>query len=298
MSAPECSSDVSPQGFPGTFYVFLHGLIGVHNQGENGIEVVIPNVGPDHAYRFGEFLGEVTLPPSPAPYYITGIQGSKSMLFPPVEHLCTEQQKPVCAEALLYARIKLPPPLRVHSYLTVDLTNVIEDPFPHLHREAAGKITGTLTPVLEYQFSDPRLVLFGGDPLNVAPIYSHQNPGWYMNLHVISEEDLEQPEDHTIGGFDAIAQLFDFESAPRLISVSNIPAPKKAKLLPSGTTYLEFISIALRTRELGYLGRRVRHQFLSGSDPAIVQVSSIGGHPITCLPLISQQSKPGGQSNA
>jgi hypothetical protein len=298
MSASDCCSDPSPQGcFPGTLYVFLHGLIGVSNN-ESGVELLIPNVGSDHAYRFGEFLGEVTLPPSPAPYHVTGIQGgNKITLFPPNEHLCTQQATDECTDAPLYARIKLPPPLRVHSYLTVDLTDVIEDPCPHLYRDAKGKITGTLTPVLEYHFRDPRVVLFGGDPLNVAPIYSPKNPGWYMNLHIISEEDLEQPEDHTIGGFDAIAQLFDFESTPRLVSVSNIPPAKKGTL-PPGTTHLEFLSLALRTREQGYLGRRVRDQLLSDYDPAIVQVSSVGSSPITCLPLISQDTKTGGTSNA
>jgi hypothetical protein len=297
MSASDCCSDPSPQGcFPGTLYVFLHGLIGVYNQ-STSTELLIPNVGPDHAYRFGEFLGEVTLPPSPAPYYVTGITGSSSLLFPPDQHLCTQQLKPVCSEALVYARIKLPPPLCVHSYLTVDLTDVIEDPYPHLYKGGNGRITGTMTPVLEYRFRDPREVLFGGDSLNVAPISIDDQEQWFMNLHIFAEEDIEQPEDHTIGGFDAIAELFDFQSTPRLISVSNIPLPKKGNL-PPGTTHLEFLSLALRTRELGYLGRRVRDQLLSDYDPAIVQVSSVGAHPVTCLPLISQDTKTGGTSNA
>jgi hypothetical protein len=280
--------------FPaGTLYVFLHGLIGVLNN-KWGIELLIPDVGPSHAYRFGEFLGEVTLPPSPAPYYVTGIEQGSFAPFPGDTHLCTNKLRPVCGGAALYARIKLPHPKCVHSYLKVDLTDVIEDPQPHLCGDGKGKIFGTMTPVLEYSFQDPRDVLFAGDILNVAPIWSDGR--WFMNLHIFAEEDLERPEDHTIGGFDAIAKLFDFESAPRLISVSNIPAAKKGKL-PPGTTHLEFISLALRTRELGYLGRRVRWQLLNGQDPAIVQVSSVGGDPITCLPLISQDS-PGVNSHA
>jgi hypothetical protein len=210
MSASDNPSDKASQGlFPGTLNVFLHGLIGVLNN-ENGIELLIPDVGPEHAYRFGEFLGEVTLPPSTAPYDITGIEGGDPAPFPPDAHLCTSHRKPVCAEAPLYARIKLPHPVSVHSYLKVDLTDVIEDPYPHMYRDENGKTWGTLTPVLEYSFCDPRDVSIGADPVNVAPILSDKHQRWYMNLHIFAEEDLERPESHTSNGFDAIAKLVRF----------------------------------------------------------------------------------------
>ena len=109
----------------------------------------------------------------------------------------------------------------------------------------------------------------------------------FMNLHIFAEEDAQRPEDHTIGGFDKIASIFDFQSAPRLLSVSNIPPVTKGPRI-RGTTPIEFTSLALRTRELGYLGRDVREQLLNGTGPATIRVSSVGGDPITCLPLGSQ----------
>ncbi len=286
MHIPDCPP---PASAGGKLNVFLHGLIAISND-HRGIELVIPDVGSDHAYRFGEFLGEVTLPSSPAPYHVTGITGATPAPFS-TDHVCTTKQKDICSEASAYARIILPSPIQVFSYLKVNLTDVIEDPLGALQRNSDGTITGTLTPVLQYTFCDPRRVLFGCDPLNVAPVWSTKagEQGWYMNLHIFAEEDIEHDESHTISGFDAIAGIFDFESAPRLISVSNIPAPTTGKL-PSGTTDIEFISLALRTREVGYLGRQVRTQLLNGLDPATIQVSSMGGDPVTCLPLVSQNS--------
>lgn len=285
MSVPDCPA---PPSAKGKFNVFLHGLIAIANT-SHGIELIIPDVGSDHAYRFGEFLGEITLPSSPTPYHVTGITGSPQAPFPD-DHVCTLAEKPVCSEAAAYARIKLPSPIQVFSYLTVDLTDVIEDPLGALRRKNQ-KITGTMTPVLQYDFCDPRRVLFGCDPLNVAPVWSTKDgeEGWYMNLHIFAEEDVEHDESHTISGFDAIAGIFDFESAPRLISVSNIPAPTAGDL-PPGTTDIEFISLAVRTREVGFLGRQVRTQLLNGLDPATIQVSATGGDPVTCLPMVSQNS--------
>jgi hypothetical protein len=276
-----CPGDSDP-AFPGVFYVFVHGLIAMHRSGEY-IDLLIPNVGPTHGYLYGEFLGEVILPPSAAPYHIVGICGRPpgvvGTVFSPTDHLIVKQAKTLNAEANIYARIRLPLPKAVHSYLKVKLDGVIQDP-----NEELGSSVGTLTPVLEYSFQDPRDILFGGEPLNVAPL--RHRGSWYINLHIFAEEDVEREEDHTIAGFDKLAALFDFAAPPSLVSVSNVPRPEIGDL-PCGTTPLEFLTLAVRTRELGYLGRLVRREALE-NRPLIVHVSSVDGDIVTCLPLVNE----------
>jgi len=267
--------------FPGgVFYVFVHGLIAMHRC-DNYIDLIIPNVGPSHSYRYGEFLGEVTLPPSPAPYHITGIEGGDprpdGRVFDPAEHLVTNGLKTLNAEADIYARIRLPLPKVVHSYLKVNLADVIHDPLQQF--DSSGGTVGTLTPVLEYAFQDPRDILFAGQPLNVAPLEYQSR--WYINLHVFAEEDVERDDDHTIAGFDKLTSLFDFDAPPTLLAVTNIPQPSRGSL-PPGTVPLEFLTLGLRTRELGYLGRLVRDEALDGC-PVFVRVSAVDGDVASCL---------------
>jgi hypothetical protein len=268
----------------GTLYVFLHGLIGVRCQGPGqGIELLIPDVGTEHSYRIGEFIGETTLQPSPAPYHLRNVDAGPVESFDPGAHLVTNELHDLCDGAKLYARILLPGAAAIHSVLKVDLSGVIEDPAGRL---CQTKIA-TMIPVLEYSFRDPRKVALSGDRLNVAPI-KDKDGHWYMNLHIFAEEDLERTDDHTLGGFDAVAALFDFDCPPRLASVANIPVPYWGPR-PKGTTKIEFASLALRTRELGYLGRSVREDILK-HVPAVVHVSSVGADPLTCTPLITQLS--------
>src|SRR5580658_9504832 len=209
--ASHCSygCPLAPPG--GTLYVFLHGLIGIVD-GPTGLDLRIPNVGAVHSYRYGEFLGEVTLQPSSAPYLISNIKGGADR-FDPREHLVTTTNFPACAQADLYARICLPFPIKIHSILQVDLTGAIEDPLGHLPNPKIA----TMVPVLEYSYDDPRLVLFGSDPLDVAPLYHHGHA--YSSLHIFAEEDEERLEDHDIAGFSAVASLFEFPCPPRLISL-------------------------------------------------------------------------------
>jgi hypothetical protein len=290
MARPDsnCYNADSPPFPGGIFYVFLHGLIAVSvNRTAKHIDLLIPDIGSNHVYRYGEFLGEVTLPSSTAPYQITGLDPNdppqNERIFPASDHLVTKDFTPICAETRLYARIRLPLPRNVFSYLKVDLSGVLHDPRKHLE-SVNGTFTGTMIPVLEYTFQDPRAILFGREPLNVAPL--EHNGTWYMNLHIFAEEDVARLEDHTLAGFGVIASLFDFKAAPVVTSVSSIPPVRKGDL-PCGTTALEFLSLALRTRELGYLGRLVRREALEG-EPIIVRVSSVGGDPVTCLPLVSE----------
>src|SRR5580692_10754144 len=62
----------SPLATSGTLYIFLHGLMAIDDDGKV-LRIFIPNVGTTHSYRYGEYLGEITLQPSSAPYHITGL---------------------------------------------------------------------------------------------------------------------------------------------------------------------------------------------------------------------------------
>ena len=278
-----CSCPPAPPG--GTLYVFLHGLYGIVDS-PSGIEVLIPDVGAAHTYRYGEFLGEVTLQPSSAAYQISNITGGQ-VHFDPNQHMVTTQSFAACSEPDLYGRIKLPLPLKIHSVVTVDLSGVIEDPRQHL----SPKKIATMVPVLEYEYADPRKILFGCDPLDVAPVFAEDQgkKRAFINLHIFAEEDLERLEDHDIAGFSAVTSLFEFPCPPRLASLDNVPAPVVGTP-PPGTTRLEFMSLALRTQELGYLGRFVRRQILHHRKHVMVEVSPVGADPITCYPVVNQTS--------
>ncbi|HUA62764.1 MAG TPA: hypothetical protein VML19_28665 [Verrucomicrobiae bacterium] len=287
--ACELPTDRREETNEGTLYVFLHGLIGVrcHSQPPTGvdptIELLIPNVGARHSYRIGEFLGETTLQPSTVPYVLRNVEPGPATTFDRTRHLVTRDLRNVCDGADIYARIILPGAATIHSLLQVDLKDVIEDPCDHF-RNCKG--IATMVPVLEYSFKDPRKVALGGERLNVAPIKVRGR--WYMNLHIFAEEDVERVDDHTLGGFDAVTALFDFDCAPKLASVANIAPPNPDwRQRPHGTIRAEFSSLSARTRELGFLGRDVRQAFLH-QKPALLHTSSVGADPLTCTTVVTQ----------
>jgi hypothetical protein len=264
--------------------IFLHGLMGIHVK-PSGIDILIPDVGSDHAYRYGEFLGEVTLAPSTASYHVSGLDKGTVSAFNPAEHIVAGGIA-LCDQPNLYATICLPPPAVIYSVLKVDLSGLLEDPLNHIV-SSSGPNIATLIPVLAYTFQDPHKILFGCEPLNVAPILGSDGV-WYVNLHIFAEEDFERDDQHSLDGFDAVAGLFDFPCAPKLASLSNVRAPLIPENLPPGTTSLEFTSLALRTRESGYLGRILRREVLHNHPPMILHLSPLGSNPASCLQLISQ----------
>jgi hypothetical protein len=178
----------------------------------------------------------------------------------------------------LYARIHLPVPVDIHSVRAVDLNDAILDPQNHFKNK-----TTTMVQVLEYRYWDFRKLMFGGEYLNIAPVECEG--GLYTNLHIFAEEDQERPDDHTVNGFAALIQLFQFQYPPTLVGAKQAPAMTPDEL-PIGTTMIEFLDLAPRTRELAFLGREVRQSILHGLPPMIQEIGTHGS-PTTCTHIIA-----------
>ena len=285
---------ISPAKPGGIFNVFLHGLTvsnaktlpGVFNpiKGYNQcgrsyttsvLDVHMPNIGFHHCYRYGEFLGEVSIQPAASPYWITNIIGGCA-IFDPCQSLVVNA--PLCRNPDIYATIRLPLPQCIYYMMQVDLTPVLEDPQPLF---LPGHKTMAMVPVLVYTFKDFRKILFGGSPLNVAPV--EYGGCLYVNLHIFAEEDRKRPDFHTIVGFDKALSLFEIPDPPRIASLANLaPPPLPYNSLPPGTTLIEYADLSERTRESGYLGRVLREELLHGRPFAFTRATAQCKDPASC----------------
>jgi len=195
---------------------------------------------------------------------------------------------PAVAYAKLYARIRLPLPVKIYSVRPLDLSGVVLDPGGHF----ASK-TATMVQVLEYAYQDFRKVMFGSQFLDIAPLQG-KDGGMYMSLHVFTEEDQARPNDHTVSGFDAVAQLFNFNCPPVLTTPKQSPLMTAVEV-PVGLTLMEFLDLAPRTREVAFIGRKLRQDVLLGGQKPMVAGPGTGSDPATCLLMVSRIK---GASNA
>jgi hypothetical protein len=284
----------APRKPGGIFNVFLHGLTvcnantlhGIHHpikgyqqcppdHATSVLDIHIPNMGFQHCYRYGEFLGEVSIQPAASPYWITNIIGGCKR-FDPNKSLVVNA--PLCRNPDIYATIRLPLPQEICYMMQVDLDPVLEDPGQLF---APGQKTMAMVPVLVYTFEDFRRILFGGSPLNVSPV--EHGDELYVNLHIFAEEDRQRPDFHTIVGFDKALSLFDIPDPPRLASLSGIaPPPLPFSPLPPGTTLIEYADLSERTRDSGYLGRVLREELLYGRPFAFTRATAQCKDPASC----------------
>jgi hypothetical protein len=97
--------------------VFVHGLA-LCVPGKSIVDVLIPNMGSDHTYKAGSFLGEYLLKPRPLtlPYFLTGVEPG-SATFDRQQNCCLYADRfDVHASAEdLWARITFPQPPEILS---------------------------------------------------------------------------------------------------------------------------------------------------------------------------------------
>lgn len=271
-------STTTPNPKAGTLNVFLHGLFTILDRSK-GLEILIPDVGSSHAYRAGEFLGETNFPPSKAPLRLEGVQGGTAHFDKTVNLVASGVQR--VAKGKVYATLKFPTPREIYSRRPVDLTDSLKD-----DGNVFSSKTVSLVQVLAYSYEDFDLVLFGGQPVQIAPLIMTDGTQ-FMNLHIFAEEDMEHDDSHTINGFKAVVSLLKIKApAPQL---TDAPAPEDpiAKTdLPPGTTTIEFLDLAPRMTEVGILGRHLRKIQL-GIDDHIQVGLGVGEQPSTCSSVIS-----------
>jgi hypothetical protein len=265
---------------PGTLNVFLHGLFTILDR-DNGLEILIPDMGPSHAYRKGEFLGEVDFPPTADPISLENVTGGAAH-FDSLVNLVAHGVPPLPA-GKVYARLQFPLPLQIFSKRSVDLTDSLVDP----GRVFSSK-TVSLVQVLTYGYADNTQIKLGGEFLTstVAPLLGPDNKQ-YVNLHIFAEEDAPRDPSHTIDGFNAIVSLLDLSTPPKL-NDGDTPLVQVAKAdLPPGTTTIEFFDLAPRTIQVGILGRHLRLAEFA-LEPHVPSGLAIGEQPSTCSSCVTR----------
>jgi hypothetical protein len=246
--------------------VLFHGLFVFYDKPDE-IEVLIPDMGDDHVYRAGEWLGELELPRSKDPYVLSGVSGDGGT-FTPAMNLIVADAPPSNGDDGVYARIQVPRPNKITSLRQVQLrADCVTGP----DKDLIAPSTISAEQVFTYDIDD-------GDPTNVKlgdhyMTNSAQQFGndFFMNLHILAEPDhLVRPQ-HPVDGFDmAISLIPTLSGNVELACSPKIPPLTDPALLPHGCILEEFLDLSRREERLAFYSRRIREV--------------LGAHPSAAIP--------------
>jgi hypothetical protein len=266
---------------PGEVNVILRGLF-LLSQSKAGIEVLIPNMGPEHVYRTGGFLNETSLAPMPyaKPYQLFGVERHPvdPAIFPrdvnivlrgyPTDEFATPED--------LHARILLPPPHAITSLRPmVDGFEAEQDAFDLVD---GNKTCGVQ--VLHYRSPDIQKVYLSGHP-NLVPF--PEGAPKYANLHVVSEPEAAFSQHHVQQGFDRLINLMpSLRGAIKITKASGLRQPQGDP--DKGIAHLE-------TYTLPEASDFLRHAWALWRVGSDVPPPTIGAWPDeACTPLIVDQT--------
>jgi hypothetical protein len=240
--------------------VIFHGLF-LFVQRRDFMEVLIPNMGFDHAYRAGVFLAEETLSPLPLdhPYLLDDVTGGDER-FDTDKNIVFENQDYDRDAGLdkVYARIILPTPIEI---LSLRPTN---EPY-NAYVDASGVVNGRTTSglqILRYAADFDKEVKIRP---HGARLQTHSIDGKeFLNLHIIAEDDafVTDPE-HSLDGFQKTLQLLPGLRGRIFITntTSNTSAaldPRAAEFLSKGFNIFETLDLVERAETLIQVGENLR----------------------------------------
>jgi hypothetical protein len=244
--------------------VIFHGLF-VFVERPDIIEVLIPDMGAQHVYRAGEWLGETTF--APGHYELTGtssggdpFDGTKNLIFTGLE--------PESSDDGVYARLTLRRPKKIYSLRPITLD---QSSLSLQSEDLVSSRTVSTIQVFNYTIDDPTQVKLSDHPINTSA--ELVNGSFFMSLHIIAGPDQPELPEHTQLGFSsAIGLLPGMTGKVRLLSSPKVPPPKRSDV-PPGLIFEELIDLSVRTEQLGIHGRHVR-EVLGANPLATIQSSA------------------------
>ncbi len=263
--------------------VVLHGLY-LLVQRKGSCEILIPDMGAEHTYRAGEFLGERVL--APGTYFLTGVKNGDGPCNSG-EFMFVQGCNPVTEPTPLYARIITPTPKCVENLGQVHLTSgeLQVDPSVRL-----SSMTVSALQVLKFEIAD-------GDPRNVrlgthwfTKSVQQFGDDVYMSLHIFSAPDRPEIPSHTDKGFSALVAMGE-GLAGKMSITSTRPVPDPGadpSKIPAGLIADELRSLSKREDRLTYIGRWLREVQASQESGHKIPASAllgVTGDILTCMPF-------------
>ena len=228
------------------FNVVLHGLIALHDKGQN-IVALLPSLPGIHVQRAGDWLVERDLQPR-ADYELTGVKTGSAQFDSGRNMILGKHNLNSRPPIEVHAQIKFPRPKEIYSLRVVTI-----DPAKDFSGASAPLINSTRLATLQifvYECDDVSQVLL-------------QNHTWtppgdaslpFANLHVFSEEEFVT-SDHALEAFHNTAGLFEgvdlklngSQAVPQFDPHQDQP--------PFGVSTAELENLALRQAKVAQTGR-------------------------------------------
>jgi hypothetical protein len=256
--------------------VIFHGLC-VFVARKTGLEVLLPDLSPEHVFRAGVWLAETNIQRG-ATLTLEGVAPGNA-IFERRKNLMVLPEKSdhfPRSSAVPYATIALPRPGKIYSLRPVVLTpgvDLIGSASSAVYLRDDGKVWQSTVQALHYDVrNENRLAL-----ANHRWIPAFVNG--VANLHIFAEPETPQPIGHSITEFGEGSAMFQGLDLRR--ARASIVPEFDAKDLPPGICSEELEDLIPRTKRMGFLGRYKT----SGEDPGLAwdDQDLFGGDPTACV---------------
>jgi hypothetical protein len=262
--------------------IIFHGLcVFVGKRG--GFQVLLPDLGPEHAFRAGVWLAETNIKPGvelslegviPGNGWLPGtaiLERRKNLMVLP-----EKSDKFPRSSAKPYATMVLPRPKAIHSLCPVVLTpgdDIVGNSQDSLYVRDDKTIWQSTIQIFNYDVSDETLLALTNHRWIPAFVKG------VTNLHIFAEPETPQPVSHSITEFGEGSALFQGLDLRR--SRASIVPQFSFDDLPPGVRKEELEDLVPRTKRMGFLGRYK----CSGIDPGLAwdDQDTFGGDPTACV---------------
>ena len=270
---------------PGIVNVIFRGMF-LFLQRKQMIDVLIPNIGTEHVYRAGLFLGETSLTPRPIgePYVLRGVElgaeGFPSLPFGGYRYRSNITQDDV------WARVVVPRPFKLYSLRPTAFGVSAEDPWGLVDDKNFD-----IMHVLQYKAEDLRAVHLARHSVpNVDDPGIHTMDGHsFLNIHIVSEPEVQGASmHHPIHGFQKLMDLF--EGLQGTIALTDRQPTTIEDLettaMPGGPDPLGFSRLELitYTEQRNLMIRAGRHWRIDSTTGPTVNALLVDSPPNQCLP--------------
>ena len=250
------------------------------------IDVLIPNIGSEHVYRAGLFLGETSMAPRPIgePYVLRGVDldaaGFSTVPFAGFRYRSNITQDDV------WARVVVPRPFKIHSLRPTAFGVSAEDPWGLVDAKNFD-----IMHVMQYHSKDLRAVHFARHSTpNVDDPGIHAIGGKsYLNIHVVSEPEIQgSGMHHPIRGFQKLMNLF--EGLQGTIALTdNQPTTiedLESTAMPGGSLGFSRVELITYTEQRNLVVRAGRHWRADATAGVGLDALLVDSPPNQCLPGI------------
>jgi hypothetical protein len=268
---------------PGIVNLIFRGMF-LFFQRKQMIEILIPNMGSEHVYRAGLFLGETGLPPLPMeePYVLRGVklEGAGFATIP----FSGFPYRGNITQADVWARVVVPRPFAVHSLRPTAFGVSAEDPWG-----LVDKKNFDIMHVLRYHADDLRAVHLARHSLpNVDdPGIQVIDGKSYKNIHIVSEPEMQDAGmHHPIRGFEKLMNLF--EGLQGTIALTDIQPTTiedlESTAMPDGSLGFSRVELITYTEQRNLMIRAGRAWRLDATAGVSADALLVDSPPNQCLP--------------